>query len=51
MKTTLKIIFQDAQDLKEIATESVDLVVTTPPYPIQNPEIREGVGARRMFLP
>ena len=34
MKTTHKIFFQDARDLKEIASESVDLVVTSPPYPM-----------------
>ena len=50
MKTTHKILFQDARDLKEIASESVYLVVTSPPYPMiemwddmfsnQNPDIR-----------
>ena len=50
MKTIHKIVFQDAQDLKEIASESVDLVVTSPPYPMiemwddsfssQSPKIR-----------
>ena len=49
MQTTHKILFQDARDLKEIASESVDLVVTSPPYPMiemwddmfsdQNPDI------------
>ena len=34
MKTTHNIIFQDAQDLKEVASESVDLIVTSPPYPM-----------------
>ena len=53
MKTTHKIIFQDARDLKEVASESVDLVVTSPPYPMiemwddsfcgQNPEIRRAL--------
>ena len=53
MKTIHKIIFQDAQDLKEIASESVDLVVTSPPYPMiemwdasfgdQNIEIRKAL--------
>ena len=33
MKTIHKILFQDARNLKEIASESVDLVVTSPPYP------------------
>ena len=51
MKTTHKILFQDARNLKEIASESVDLVVTSPPYPMiemwddmfsnQNPDIGE----------
>ena len=50
MKTTHNILFQDARDLKEIPSESVDLVVTSPPYPMiemwdamfshQNPEIQ-----------
>lgn len=34
MKTTHKILFQDARDLREIPSESVDLVVTSPPYPM-----------------
>ena len=51
MKTIHKIFFQDARNLKEIASESVDLVVTSPPYPMidmwdnmfgsQNPEIQK----------
>ena len=53
MKTTHKILFQDAKNLKEIASESVDLVVTSPPYPMidmwddmfasQNPEIQKAL--------
>ncbi len=53
MKTTHNILFQDARDLKEIASESVDLVVTSPPYPMismwddmfsqQNPEIQKAL--------
>lgn len=49
MKTTHKILFQDSRDLKNIPSESVDLIVTSPPYPMismwdeifsnQNPEI------------
>ena len=49
MKTSHKIIYQDSQDLKQIPSNSVDLVVTSPPYPMidmwdemyctQNPEI------------
>ena len=51
MKTIHEILFQDARDLKEIPSESVDLVVTSPPYPMiemwdemfrhQNPEIQD----------
>ena len=54
MKTIHKIFFQDARDLKEIASESVDLVVTSPPYPMidmwddmfgsQNPEIQKALA-------
>ncbi len=54
MKTTHKILFQDSQDLKEIPSESVDLVVTSPPYPMiemwdemfsdQNPEIQDALA-------
>ena len=54
MKSTHKILFQDAQDLKEIPSESVDLVVTSPPYPMidmwddsfshQNPEVRSALA-------
>ena len=54
MKTIHKILFQDARDLKEIPSESVDLVVTSPPYPMigmwddifsdQNPEIQKVLG-------
>lgn len=53
MKTTHKLLFQDARDLKEIDSESVDLVVTSPPYPMidmwddlfgnQNPEIQKAL--------
>ena len=54
MKTIHNILFQDAQDLKEIPSESVDLVVTSPPYPMiemwdemfshQNPEIQKALA-------
>ena len=53
MKTTHSILFQDARDLREIPSESVDLVVTSPPYPMismwdemfsdQNPEIQKAL--------
>ena len=54
MKTTHNILFQDARDLKEIPSESVDLVVTSPPYPMismwddifsnQNPKIQDALA-------
>ena len=54
MKTTHNILFKDARDLKEIPSESVDLVVTSPPYPMiemwdemfshQNPEIQKALA-------
>ena len=54
MKTIHKILFQDARDLKEITSDSVDLVVTSPPYPMidmwddmfgdQNPEIQKALA-------
>ena len=34
MKTTHQIFYRDARDLQEIPSESVDLVVTSPPYPM-----------------
>ena len=34
MKTIHQIIYRDARKLKEIPSESVDLVVTSPPYPM-----------------
>ncbi len=34
MKTTHQIFYRDARNLKEIPSESVDLVVTSPPYPM-----------------
>ena len=54
MKTTHKILFQDSRDLKEIPSESVDLVITSPPYPMiemwdemfshQNSEIQDALA-------
>ncbi len=54
MKTIHKILFQDARDLKEIPSESVDLIVTSPPYPMigmwddifgnQHPEIQDALA-------
>ncbi len=53
MITTHKILFQDSRDLREIPSESVDLVVTSPPYPMiamwdemfgnQNPDIQDAL--------
>ena len=54
MKTTHNILFQNARDLKKMPSESVDLVVTSPPYPMidmwdemfsdQNPEIQDALA-------
>ena len=53
MRTTHNILFQDASELSEIPSESVDLVVTSPPYPMiamwdemfgdQNPDIHDAL--------
>ena len=53
MKTENKIIFSDARDMKQIKSESVDLMITSPPYPMikmwdemfgeQNSEITEAI--------
>ncbi len=34
MSTTHQMLFQDARELSNIASESIDLVVTSPPYPM-----------------
>ena len=34
MKTTHKIIYNDARNMKEIVDRSVDLMITSPPYPM-----------------
>ena len=34
MKTNHKIIFENAMDMKAVSSESVDLMVTSPPYPM-----------------
>ena len=54
MKTHHKVFFQDARNLKQIPANSVDLVVTSPPYPMiemwdeiycsQNSEIKEALA-------
>ena len=53
MRTTHKILFQDSRELRDIPSESVDLVVTSPPYPMiamwdemfsdQNPDIQDAL--------
>ena len=53
MRTTHKIIFGDAKKMNELANESVDLMITSPPYPMikmwdemfgkQNPKIKEAL--------
>jgi len=53
MKTEHKIIFDNAKEMKEIKNESVDLMITSPPYPMiqmwdeifgkQNPEITKAL--------
>jgi len=56
MKTIHQIFYRDARNLKEIPSESVDLVVTSPPYPMigmwddvfgsQNVDIEKALMAR-----
>src|SRR4030067_1703027 len=51
LKTTHKILFENAEDMREIPDKSVDLMITSPPYPMiamwddifskQNPAIGE----------
>ena len=51
MKTTHRIVFENSKNMEDIPSESVDLVSTSPPYPMiemwdevfaaQNPDIRE----------
>jgi DNA modification methylase len=54
MKTTHQIIFEDSKDMRRIESESVDLIVTSPPYPMiemwdemfvqQNPAIGDALS-------
>jgi DNA modification methylase len=54
MKTEHKIIFGDARDMSKISNQSVDLMITSPPYPMiqmwdeifgkQNPEITNALN-------
>jgi len=49
IKTTHKIVYDDSREMKDIKSESIDLVITSPPYPMiemwdemfskQNPDI------------
>ncbi|MFX1335793.1 MAG: DNA-methyltransferase [Promethearchaeota archaeon] len=60
MKTYHKIFFSNSSNMKEILSESVDLVVTSPPYPIIelwdelfagiNPEIQKALAAHDGLL-
>src|SRR3989344_5687511 len=53
MKTEHKIIFSDSREMKDLKNESVDLMITSPPYPMfqmwdeifekQNPEITKAL--------
>src|SRR3989338_6492111 len=57
MKTTHKILYQDARDMSSIDSKSVDLMVTSPPYPMiemwdeifskQNPEIKKELKEKK----
>jgi DNA modification methylase len=57
MKTTHRIIFTDAKDMTGVDSESVDLVVTSPPYPMiemwddmfvgQNPGIQDALSKNK----
>ena len=56
MKTYHKIIFANSGNMKDIVSETVDLVITSPPYPLIelwddlfskiNPEIKKTLGAQ-----
>ena len=53
MKTVHKVLFKNASDMADIPNESVDLIITSPPYPMiemwdtifsdQNPAIRKAL--------
>ena len=57
MKTNHKILYQDARDMSSIDSKSVDLMVTSPPYPMiemwdeifskQNPEIKKELKEKK----
>jgi modification methylase len=58
MKTEHKIYYSDARSMKEIPNESVDLMITSPPYPMikmwdeifgkQNPKIKEALNKNKV---
>jgi len=58
-RTTHRILFSAAQKMHELADESVDLVVTSPPYPMiemwddimagQNPDIKSAINEGRGY--
>jgi DNA modification methylase len=64
MKTTHRILFRNANDMNDIRDDSIDLMITSPPYPMiemwdktfseQNPEVGEALkeenGARAFDL-
>lgn len=57
MKTTHRIVFENSKNMEDIPSESVDLVVTSPPYPMiemwdevfsaQNPDIGDALRKKQ----
>src|SRR3990167_8898459 len=53
MKTMHKVVYRDAREMEEVRSKSIDLVITSPPYPmiemwdkmfsLQNPEISDAL--------
>ena len=60
METTHKIIFEDSRNMSYLADASVDLIVTSPPYPMiemwdelfinQNPKIKGALSSQNGIL-
>ncbi|MFL2521028.1 MAG: DNA-methyltransferase [Halobacteriales archaeon] len=60
METKHKIIFNDSRDMRYISNDSIDLIVTSPPYPMiemwddlftaQNPKIKEALSSQNGIL-
>ena len=60
METKHKIIFNDSRDMRYISNDSIDLIVTSPPYPMiemwddlfiaQNPKIKEVLSSQNGIL-